>query len=468
MANRFVGPDVASALKGTLTPARNMRRGLRAATVAVGLAVVLAFAGVTVKEPILAYGAAAALMVCASYVLSFLYTRSDLPGTVPVSGRLAWRTVVSHARRSVTFAAVPMTLVLLVGLLASILGGIGAAAAQRYVPQGPAGSTLVQSTKPLSRGSLLAAGDILQSPGTALFAALAPTPVPKDDMGRPYTYWGHFSPVGLEEIPVYVATQSDVETLLGRPLGEQERTAFAEGSVLSLDPDLVSDGEIKLQAPATEEPDAGRLVHETLPALAVDVLDGPQRALPMLLLEVTAGGKLGIPQPNFSVGYLAPGADVPNNREEARVRGVLAADVGRNFLDLQVERGSTTAAEAARIVLWSLAAVLVAAAAVSALIIALVLHEQRRTLSVLSAVGASRRHRSRLMVRQTLLTLGGGAVLGAAAAALSAPVVLASASLPWTWWPVMSVVTGVLVVTVVSSLMGYAGGRRRMPTPRTV
>lgn len=455
LATRFVTQDLATLLKGGPRPVLGTPTAARLPVKTPLAAVALGVLGAVADLPVLVIAGVAslicALLLAIRYQLTFY--RPAAEGTA--LHLLAWRATTSQPYRTLTFIAIPMSMVAIIGLLSAVLGGVSHAAESEYVPQGPTGSVLVQTTKPVSREAVRQAGDLLSSPGVALLAALAPAPVPRDENGAPFTYWGHFAPEGHEDNPVYLAEEGDVVALLGRPLTPEEQSAFHAGSVLSRVPAFVNDGSVTLVAPDSSHMDSGAVVTKTLPSVVVDDLPGPQRGLPVLLMSTPAGQSVGVRQPDFSIAYLASPGSVPDDRAEARARGVLAAEVGSNFVDMQVERGSTTAGYMRTIIAWSFVGLIVATLATTILLVTLTLHEQRRTFALLSAMGGTGRQRASVVRSQTLVPVALGAVAGAIIVLLGAPPLVLAQGLPLTSWPAITVSVAVVLVVLVAT----AGGR---------
>lgn len=470
LASRHVTSDVVAALHGRSVTTGIVANGatkIRHIVIWVGVGTSLCLFGAIGRVSLLVYAGIGVLMLAGLHGLTRWYSTGNPRLIRGLNPRLAWRSTAFEPRRFALFATVPLSLIALLTVLAAVLGTAGVEARQQYTSQGPDGSVLITTTQPLERHTLMAVRDILGAPGAALFAEVAPTPVPLDERGIPFTYWGvyeardHVNEAvgGTDPISLFTVPAEDVEVWLGRSLSADEEAAFQAGHVLSMIPHLVRDGQVELSAPRPGADDGG-ILEVTIPALAVGAADGRQRGFPMLVIAPEAATALGVPQPTLSTGYLAPGDAVPDERDEARARAALAADVGRSFSALEVERGPQFAQVIARIMVYSLLALLVATLAVAVIMSAVARHEQRSTLAALSALGADRRKRAWMLAWQNLMTLGCGAGLGALVGGVGAVAGMAAVGGRFTWWPLGAMTVGVVAVLLVAWGVGALAGLR--------
>lgn len=242
--------------------------------------------------------------------------------------------------------------------------------------------------------------------------------------------------------------------------------AFEGGVVLSLSQDPVVDGEVQLVGPDLTDPDAFEVQTRQVPALAVSDAPAFQGGFPTLVIAPHAVAGLGLAQPNLSVGYIAPGDEPVGDRSEARVRQVVAADVGHDFFMLSVERGPVLAGALAPTVLWAVALLVLATAAITTLMTLLSRIEQRGVFATLSAVGVTRRQRSRVLAWQGLSTSGLGAAAGALVGVVGAVTISQAMTLPANWWGPAALAIAAVLVLLVAWAAGAAAGRLRAPAWR--
>ncbi|WP_299518619.1 FtsX-like permease family protein [uncultured Serinicoccus sp.] len=463
----LVGSDT-HALHGGVPPEPVVGLPMSRGTLLWGVGSMLALAvGLGLRSPSLLVVAMCGLGVSGVRGLRDWYATGDR-GAVGVYGALARRSLALHPGRSALFAAMPLSMVLLLGALGALMGGATVRAEQAYVAATPMGGTLVETTKPLPRPALGAAQDALGASGTAVFSEVAPAPPPVDDAGVAYTYWGRFA-VNHEgvEVPLYVAGLDDVEVLLGRSLSAAEMEQFTSGAVLSRTSAL-GGSSVQVIAPGVDDV-ASQESHE-LPMVVVGDDSPGEGRLPILVASPDTAATIGMAQPNHSLGYLAPPVvGLPSDREEATARGALSAVLGQDYVALDVERGSVAARSLEQIVLWSLAGVGAASLALSSLMVSLLLHESRRDLALLSAVGADRRARSSLLVWRSAYTSGAGGIIGTLLLGVTLVPLVTAAGLPLSWWPLAAAALAVVATSAISLLVTIVAGRMssaaRRPAP---
>lgn len=470
LASTYISTDVIQLLRGSVADDRatsSHSRRLPPSIVLLGaLGILLCLGGSFLRVPLLVYAGTLTLVAAAVGGLRTMYARSGQTrsGTI---GLLARRAVSQQPRRASAFAAVPLSLVVIIGVLAVVLGGAGEVARREYVAQGPPGSVLIHTTKPLARETLSAAEGLLGTPGSALFAGVAPSPQPQTDDGIPYTYWGNYSAPASDSpfgaVPLYTTGEDDLRAWMGREPTGAELAAFADGAVLSLSPGVVNGGQILVTAPDPLDGSGQAEVQEQLPALVVGEAPSYQRNLPLMVVSPAQAEHLGMPQPNESVAYLPPAEEVPDDRQEAHLNGLIAADVGRNWQQVEVERGSEVVAAMTRIIGYALAGALVAAVALTVLMTSLARYEQRGTLATLSAVGVPRRARATLLARQSMWIVGAGSFIGLLIWLLAAPTFSMAYQVPWSWLGAVAVVLTLFLLISTSWLVAIFSGRQPVP-----
>lgn len=460
LAARQLKSDVVAALAGVeaFEPVTT-RHKLGMATIvlaAIGLSV--SVVGAIAKMPVLVLLAIVVLVVAAATFIRYLYSNllhRDLRGSVEF--RLAAKASTRYPGRSTAFSLVILTLVVLTSVVTAMLGGLAKATAQAYVPAGPHGSVTVYATKPLTSSTAQALAVVFETASAANFTAVAPPEPPPID-GKRYTYWGEYTlqdeDPDTQPLSLYCGTQSDVETVLGRPLTDAEASAFAFGSALVTSPVADAADTITVQAPEPTGDDPAPIVRR----LQAMVVDSSVRYTisPVVMISPNGVSKLGgVQQPTSSLIYLPPSLRSDSNDQlEARAQALLSADVGRQYVQIDIEDGSPAAYALRTVVIFTLVVMLLASTAVAMLVVGLASNELRLTLRVLDDTGASRRSRRLFSSMQATFV----ATLGVAGAlvitALTTIQLLHAANLPFSIWYVLGTAAAAVLAPLAAVLTG--------------
>lgn len=367
--------DVVAALAGVenYEPATTRRAIGKATVVFAVTGIVASIVGAVLKMPVLVLAAMVVLVVAAARLIRYLYSNlqhRDLPFNVEF--RLAAKASTRYPGRSTAFSLVILTLVLLTSVVAAMLGGSAKQAEQDYVPGSPDGSATVYATKPLSSSTVQGLAAIFETVTAASFTVVAPPEPPPID-GERFTYWGEYrlqdantDNLDAQQPSLYCGTQTDVETVLGRPLTAPEASAFNSGEALVTVP--ITDNAITVEAP---EPtgDGGAPIEQRLPAIAVDS-SIRYTISPLVMISPSGVTQLGgVRQPNVSLTYIPPGPRSESvDQLEAKAQGLLSADVGRQFVAVEIEDGSQVVDWLRTLVMVTLALMLLASTAVAMLL----------------------------------------------------------------------------------------------------